>query len=50
MNRDIFGTVLEARVLAEHYRWEYNTIRPHSSFRYRPPAPEAWALPETGHG
>jgi len=26
-----------------YYRWrqEYNTIRPHSSLEYRPPAPEA---------
>ncbi|HIM59426.1 MAG TPA: hypothetical protein EYM41_02390 [Dehalococcoidia bacterium] len=28
------------------YRWrqEYNTIRPHSSFGYRPPAPETIRL------
>jgi transposase InsO family protein len=45
LNREIFDTVLEARVLAEEYRWEYNTIRPHSSLNYRPPAPQAWTLP-----
>jgi putative transposase len=28
LNREIFDTVLEAKVLAEYYRWEYNTIRP----------------------
>ena len=28
-------------MLIEQWRWEYNTIRPHSSLRYRPPAPEA---------
>lgn len=41
LNREIFDTLLEARTLAERYRWEYNTIRPHSSLGYRPPAPEA---------
>jgi len=29
LNREIFDTLLEARVLTEEYRWEYNTIRPH---------------------
>ena len=41
LNREIFDTVQEARVLAARYMWEYNTIRPHSSLDYRPPAPEA---------
>lgn len=41
LNREIFDTVTEARVLAEKYRWEYNTFRPHSALDYRPPAPEA---------
>ena len=41
LNREIFDTLREAKVLAEQYRWEYNTIRPHSSLDYRPPAPEA---------
>ena len=34
-------TLLEAKVLIERWRREYNTIRPHSSLGYRPPAPEA---------
>ena len=38
---EIFDTLLEAKVLIERWRWEYNTIRPHSSLGYRPPAPEA---------
>ncbi|MGB5872468.1 MAG: integrase core domain-containing protein, partial [Bacteroidota bacterium] len=38
LNREIFDTVLEARVLAERYGWEYNTIRPHSALGYRSPA------------
>jgi hypothetical protein len=34
----------EIRVLAERWRVHYNTIGPHSSLGYRPPAPEAWDL------
>jgi putative transposase len=31
-----------AQALIEQGRLEYNTLRPHSSLNYRPPAPEAW--------
>ena len=41
LNREIFTTLKEAQVLIEEWRREYNTTRPHSSLRYRPPAPEA---------
>ena len=34
-------TLLEAKVLVERWRVEYNTFRPHSSLGYKPPAPEA---------
>jgi transposase InsO family protein len=40
LNGEIFETLLEAKVLIERWRVEYNTIRPHSSLGYRPPAPE----------
>lgn len=40
LNLEIFDTILEARVLTETWRREYNRIRPHSSLGYRPPAPE----------
>jgi transposase InsO family protein len=40
-SREIFETLLEAKVLIERWRHEYNTIRPHSSLGYRHPAPEA---------
>ena len=40
LNGEIFDTVWEARVLAERWRKEYNSKRPHSSLGYRPPAPE----------
>ena len=41
LNREIFYTVMEAKVLIERWRREYNTVRPHSSLGYRPPAPAA---------
>jgi len=41
LNREIFYTLTEAKVLVEHWRREYNQVRPHSSLGYRPPAPEA---------
>jgi putative transposase len=42
LNGEIFYSIKELRVLAERWRKHYNTIRPHSSLRYKPPAPEAW--------
>jgi transposase InsO family protein len=41
IDREIFTTLLEAKVLIESWRREYNQVRPHSSLGYRPPAPEA---------
>ena len=41
LNREIFTTLTEAKVLIEEWRREYNGVRPHSSLGYRPPAPEA---------
>jgi transposase InsO family protein len=41
LNPEIFDTLLEAQILIERWRVEYNSIRPHSSLGYRPPAPEA---------
>jgi len=41
LNGEIFDTLLEAKVLIERWRREYNTIRPHSALGYIPPAPEA---------
>jgi putative transposase len=42
LNGEIFYSMKELRVLGERWRKHYNTVRPHSSFGYRPPAPEAW--------
>jgi len=40
LNGEIFTTLREAQVLIERWRQHYNTIRPHSSLGYNPPAPE----------
>jgi transposase InsO family protein len=41
LNGEIFDTLVEARVIVERWRREYNQRRPHSSLGYAPPAPEA---------
>ena len=41
LDREVFYTLAEAKILIEQWRKEYNQIRPHSALRYRPPAPEA---------
>ena len=46
LNGNLFYTLKEAQVLIEGWRREYNTIRPHSSLGYRPPAPETFELQE----
>jgi exodeoxyribonuclease V alpha subunit len=50
LNGDIFYNLAEAKVLIEAWRRHYNTIRPHSSLGYRPPAPETASptLPPSG--
>jgi putative transposase len=40
LNAEVFNTLAEAKVLIERWRVHYNTVRPHSSLGYRPPAPE----------
>ena len=39
--REVFDTLLEAKVLIERWRKVYNAVRPHSSLGYRPSAPES---------
>jgi putative transposase len=41
LNREVFYTLLEARVLIEGRRQDYDHVRLHSALGYRPPAPEA---------
>jgi transposase InsO family protein len=40
LNGEIFYSLKEANVLLEQWRIYYNTVRPHSSLGYRPPAPK----------
>ena len=40
LNGEIFYSLKNVQILTERWRQEYNTIRPHSSLGYRPPAPE----------
>ncbi len=44
LNREIFTTLTEAKILIEQWRREYNQVRPHSAKGYKPPAPEAGML------
>jgi putative transposase len=48
LNGEIFYS-LEAKVLIEVWRRHYNTLLPHSSLGYQPPAPEVlqWPAPPT---
>jgi putative transposase len=38
LNRELFESLAEARVIAEDYRLDYNHHRPHSALRYQTPA------------
>lgn len=40
LNGEIFYSLREAQILVERWRVHYNTVRPHSSLGYKPPAPE----------
>jgi transposase InsO family protein len=44
LDREIFTTLTEAKVLIADWRKEYNQVRPHSAKGYQPPAPEASML------
>jgi putative transposase len=45
LNGEIFYSLAEARVVIESWRKHYNTVRPHSSLGYKPPAPEVVLWP-----
>ena len=47
LNGEVFFCLAEAQVLIEAWRRHYNTVRPHSSLGYRPPAPET-IVPSSG--
>jgi putative transposase len=37
LNRELFGSLIEAQVIIEQWRMEYNGLRPHSSLGYQTP-------------
>jgi len=37
LNTELFATVAKAQALADHWRWEYNNLRPHSALQGRTP-------------
>ena len=43
LNGEIFYSLKEAKVVISQWRHHYNTVRPHSSLGYRPPAPQTFA-------
>ena len=45
LNGEIFFTLKEAQILVAQWRRLYNGLRPHSSLKYRPPAPETVVFP-----
>jgi len=42
LNVELFNNLAEARIIIEMWRRHYNTVRPHTSLGYRPPAPETF--------
>jgi hypothetical protein len=53
LDGEIFFSLREAQVIIESWRRHSNTVRPHASLGYRPPAPEvfvpafaAWPAPQ----
>jgi transposase InsO family protein len=46
LNGELFYSLAEARIVIESWRQHYNTLRPHSSLGYKPPAPAAISWPD----
>ena len=42
LDGEIFYTLAEARIVIESWRRHFNTVRPHGSLGYKPPAPEVF--------
>ena len=45
LDGETFYPIKEAKIIIEGWRRHYNTVRPHSSLNYKPPAPEATVWP-----
>ncbi len=50
LDRELFTSLLEARVLLEGHRQEHNEVRPHSSLEYETPRAffEGWLMSKKG--
>ena len=42
LDGEIFYSLAEAKIVIESWRRHYNTVRPHGSLGYKPPAPEVF--------
>ena len=42
LDGEVFYSLREAQIIIESWRRHYNTVRPHASLGYRPPAPEVF--------
>lgn len=42
LDGEIFYSLAEAKIIIESWRRHYNTVRPHGSLGYKPPAPEVF--------
>jgi len=42
LDGEIFYSLKEAKIIIERWRRHYNTVRPHGSLSYKPPAPEGF--------
>jgi putative transposase len=47
LDGEIFYSFKEIKILIEQWPHHYNTVRPHSSLVYRPPAPQTFVPPPT---
>ena len=47
LNGELFYSLAEAKIVIESWRQHYNTLRPHSSLGYKPPAPATLLWPGT---
>lgn len=41
LNGELFGNMYEVKELTKRWVRHYNTVRPHSSLGYKPPAPQS---------
>ena len=50
LNGEIFYSLAEAKIVIEGWRQHYNTVRPHPSLGYKPPAPAVVLWPAAPPG